>query len=151
MSKKLTEELIEQRLAEKGYPLTHDEGMSYEIMLKKVCEYYDTEIVEDWDDDCDFFMYTETTADGYEVYIATTNPRNPCVSEDIYYYDNELASVLEDALCEGGKIYVDYLQDDYVQGAAEEAYDYLYERLIEETENELIDEGYEYEDEAEVA
>lgn len=151
MSKKLTEELIEQRLAEKGYPLTHGEGMTYEFMLKKVCEYYDAEISEDWDDNADFFIYSETTADGYEVYIATNSPNTPSINEDVYYYDSDLASTLEDALVDGARIYVDYLQDDYVHEAAESAYDYLYERLIEETENELIDEGYEYEDEAEVA
>ena len=151
MSKKLTEELIEQKLAEKGYPLTHGEGMTYEFMLKKVCEYYDAEISEDWDDNADFFIYSESTADGYEVYIATNSPSTPSINEDVYYYDSDLAGTLEDALIDGARIYVDYLQDDYVNEAAESAYDYLYERLIEETENELIDEGYEYEDEAEVA
>ena len=152
MSKKiLTQELIEKRLAEKGYPLTHGEGMTYEFMLKKVCEYYDAEISEDWDDNADFFIYSETTADGYEVYIATNSPNTPSINEDVYYYDNDLSSTLEDALIDGARIYVDYLQDDYVHEAAIRAYDYLYERLIEETENELIDEGYEYEDEAEVA
>ncbi len=152
MSKKiLTEELIQEKLAEKGYPLTHDEGISYEFMLKKVCEYYDAEISEDWNDDADFFIYSESTADGYEVYIATNSPSTPSINEDVYYYDSDLASTLEDALIDGARIYVDYLQDDYVREAAESAYDYLYERLIEETENELIDEGYEYENEAEVA
>lgn len=152
MSKKiLTQELIEQKLAEKGYPLTHDEGISYEFMLKKVCEYYDAEISEDWDDNADFFIYSESTADGYEVYIATNSPSTPSINEDVYYYDSDLASTLEDALIDGARIYVDYLQDDYVNEAAESAYDYLYERLIEETENELIDEGYEYENETEVA
>ena len=91
MSKKLTEELIEQRLAEKGYPLTHDEGMTYEFMLKKVCEYYDAEISEDWNDNADFFIYSETTADGYEVYIATNSPSTPSINEDVYYYDSDLA------------------------------------------------------------
>ena len=152
MSKKiLTQELIEERLAEKGYPLTHDEGMTYEFMLKKVCEYYDAEISEDWNDNADFFVYSETTADGYEVYIATNSPSTPSINEDVYYYNSDLAESLEDALIDGARIYVDYLQVDYVHEAAEQAYDNLYEELLEETENELIEEGYEYEDEAEVA
>ena len=152
MSKKiLTQELIEQTLEDKGYPMTHGEGMTYEFMLKKVCKYYNAEIGEDWNDDADFFIYSETTADGYEVYIATNNSSSPSINEDVYYYDSDLHERLEDALIDGARIYVDYLQDDYVNEAAESAYDYLYERLIEETENELIDEGYEYEDEAEVA
>ena len=151
MSKILTQELIEQTLEDKGYPLTHDEGMTYEFMLKKVCEYYDAEISEDWDDNADFFIYSETTADGYEVHIATNSPRTPSINEDVYYYDNDLGEALENALVDGARIYVDYLQADYVQYAAEQAYDYLYEELLQETEDELIDKGYEYEDEAEVA
>ena len=152
MSKKiLTQELIEERLAEKGYPLTHDEGMTYEFMLKKACEYYDAEISDDWNDNADFFIYSETTADGYEVYIATNDSSSPSINEDVYYYDSDLHERLEDALYDGARIYVDYLQADYVQYAAEQAYDNLYEELLEETEKELIDEGYEYEDEAEVA
>ena len=144
MSKKiLTEELIQETLAKKGWT----EDLSYEAMLKKVCEYYDTEIIEDWDDNCDFFIYAESTADGYEVFIATSNPRNPCINEDVYYYDSDLAGVLEDVLAEGGSIYVDDLDSDYVQSAVEESYIYLYDRLLEETENELIDEGYEYDEE----
>ncbi len=85
MSKKiLTQELIEERLAEKGYPLTHDEGMTYEFMLKKACEYHDAEISDDWDDNADFFIYSETTADGYEVYIATNDSSSPSIN-DVYY------------------------------------------------------------------
>ena len=150
MSKKiLTEELIQETLADRGYPMTHDEGVTYEFMLKKVCEYYDTEITEEWDDDADFFIYTESTADGYEVFVATWDTRTPSINECVYYYDSDLASVLEDALSEGGKVYVEDLEADYVREAAESAYVYLYERLIEETENDLMDEGYEYEDEEE--
>lgn len=150
MNKKLTEELIEKRLAEKGYPLTHDEGMTYEFMLKKVCEYYDAEISEDWNDDCDFFIYSETTADGYEVYVATNNTNRPSISEDIYYYDSDLHERLEDALFDGARIYVDDLQADYVQYASEETYNCLYDDLLEETESELIDEGYKWPEEVEV-
>ena len=120
-------------------------------MLKKVCEYYDAEISEDWNDNADFFIYSETTADGYEVYIATNNSGSPSINEDVYYYDSDLHERLEDALIDGARIYVDYLHANYVQYAAEQAYDNLYDDLLEETENELTDEGYEYENETEVA
>ena len=144
MSKKiLTKELIEQTLAEKGWK----QDVDHEYALKKVCEYYDTEVSEDWDDAADFFMYTESTADGYEVFIATWDTRSPSINECVYYYDSDLAGVLEDALVEGGKVYVEDLEAGYVIEAAEAAYDYLYERLIEEVEMELQDEGYEYDEE----
>ena len=146
MSKKiLTEELIEQTLAEKGW----NQDVDSDYALKKVCEYYDTEITEEWDDDADFFIYTESTADGYEVFVATWDTRTPSINECVYYYDSDLASVLEDALSQAGKVYVEDLEADYVREAAESAYVYLYERLIEEVEMELQDEGYEYEDEEE--
>jgi hypothetical protein len=149
MSKTLTEKLIEQKLKDKGYPLPHDEGMTYEFMLKKVCEYYDAEIGEDWNDNADFFIYSETTADGYEVWIATNNLNSPSINEDVYYYDNDLGEKLEDALIDGARIYVDDLQSDYVHYGSEQAYEYLYDELLKETENELIDEGYEWPEQVE--
>jgi hypothetical protein len=80
--------------------------------LTKVCEYYDAEIGEDWNDNADFFIYSETTADGYEVWIATNNLNSPSINEDVYYYDNDLGEKLEDALIDGARIYVDDLQSE---------------------------------------
>jgi len=147
MSKILTDELIEQKLKEKGISMYNGDDNA----LAKLQDYYEFELTDSYNRTPDYSIFAESTADGYEVYIATNSPRNPSINEDVYYYDNDLGERLEDALIDGARIYVDYLQDDYVQYAAEQVYDHLYEELLEETENELIDEGYEYEKETEVA
>ena len=147
MSEKiLTEELIIQTARDRGYKLTHEENMTYDEMLEKVCEFYDTEITDDWEDNLDFYIYPESTADGYEVFIATCNPSKPSINEDVYYYDYDLSDILENALTESGRIYVDDLEACYVFNAAENAYDNLLDKVIQEIENELLDKGYEWEE-----
>jgi len=96
-------------------------------------------------------FYTETTADGYEVWIATDNDRNPSVNEDIYYYDNDWLEKMPDAMIDGAYIYYDQLDDDdyAFQEVVEEVYDDYYNDKKKEIENELIEEGYEYEREEE--
>jgi hypothetical protein len=48
-------------------------------------------------------------------------------------------------------IYVDDLGAYYVQDAIDQAWEDYIEEMIKETEDELIEQGYEYENEAEVA
>ena len=92
-------------------------------------------------------FYTETTADGYEVWIATDNDRNPNVNEDIYYYDSDWLEKMPDAMTDGATIYYDQLDDEEYafQEVIEEVYDEYYNDKKKEIENELIEEGYEYE------
>ena len=93
----------------------------------------------------DFYCYTETTADGYEVWIATNNMDSPCISEDVYYYDNDLSDAIVDAIVNGAYMYVDDLDAYYFMDAVEEAYGQMVNNIKEEIENELIEQGYEYE------
>ena len=75
MSKKkyITEELIEERLKEQGLSLdgygAEDEDADY----KKLCEHYEFELTDQWHRTTDYFLYSETTADGYEIWVATDN------------------------------------------------------------------------------
>ena len=96
-------------------------------------------------------FYTETTTDGYELWIATDNDRNPSVNEDIYYYDNDWLEKMADAMIDGATIYYDGLDDDdyNFQEVIEEVYDDYYNDKKEEIENELIEQGYEYENTSE--
>ena len=81
MSKKkyITDELIEERLKDQrglssydGYG-AEDEDADY----KKLCEHYDFELTRSvaWYNRADYFMYSETTADGYEIWVATDNDK----------------------------------------------------------------------------
>lgn len=48
-------------------------------------------------DFADLKVYTETTADDYEVFVitsGTSHTENPSITEDVYYYDNDLAETI---------------------------------------------------------
>ena len=96
MSKYITDELIEERLKKRGFSSYEGYGAEDEDAdYKKLCKHYDLEIIEQWHHRADYFMYTESTADGYEVYVATEHPNGDVnINEDVHYYDSDLAEVL---------------------------------------------------------
>jgi len=145
MSKTITQELIEQKLEEKGWKLTHGEDMTYDKMSEKVLEHYNVEFTDMYNNNCGYYIYTESTRDGYEVWVAAENMSNVCISEDVYYYDSDIHEALVDAIKdELSPIYVDDTEADYINYAIEELYDYLYDIKLQETESELEDQGYEW-------
>lgn len=145
MSKILTDELIETRL--RKINVLEREDLDHDYMLKTIANHFDFKITSDWVNTPDYMFYTETTADGYEVWIATDNDRNPNVNEDIYYYDSDWLEKMPDAMTDGATIYYDQLDDEEYafQEVIEEVYDEYYNDKKKEIENELIEEGYEYE------
>ena len=148
MSKKLlTEELILKRLKDKGVTVPNETGQTdqlAQIMLEYGCS-----IVNDWQAGCDAFFYTETTADDYEVFVATTDERKVSVNEDVYYYQDSWFEKLADYLRDGCTVYIDsYSQDEYsFEEVIEALYEEWYVEQYHEVEDELLDEGYEYEKE----
>lgn len=144
MKKKLlTEELIDERLEAKGvkFDIEHDEA------LEVIQDHFEFELVDDWNRTPDFSIYTETTADGYEVWVATNGDgRNVCINEDVHYYENDLSDKLVEAMTDYyGLIYVDDLESYYVEDAVREVYDFYINDIKKEVEDELIEEGYEHE------
>ena len=150
MDKILTDELIEARLLKINVLERKDltsTSQDHDYMLKTIANHFDFKITSDWVNAPDYMFYTETTADGYEVWIATDNDRNPNVNEDIYYYDNDWLEKMPDAMTDGANIYYDQLDDEEYafQEVIEEVYDEYYNDKKEEIEDELINEGYERE------
>ena len=146
MSKKiLTDELIEEKLQEKGLSM-YDQ---VESSLEKLQNYYEFELTDSYSKTPDYSIYTETTADGYEVFIATSGDgRNICINEDVYYYDSDLSDALYDAIFDHNElIYVDDLEAYYVQDAVDRAWEAFIDDMIGEVEDELIEQGYERETE----
>ena len=142
MSKILTDELIEQRLKDHGISMYDGDDNA----LDKLQEKYEFELTDSYNKEPDYSIYTETTADGYEVFIATSGDgRNICINEDVYYYDSDLAQALYDAMFDYNEvIYVDDLDAYYVQDAIANAWDTFIDDMIGEVEDELIEEGYEW-------
>ena len=141
MSKKLiTDELIEQKMISYGYGETnsHDEEYVRELILK----HYDAELTDQWQSNCDYYIYEESTADGYSVFVACYDTSSISVNEDIHYYDSDLSNKLQDAIKDGFEIYVDDLHQCFIDDAIQELYEYLTERFYAQAIDELEDEGY---------
>ena len=152
MSKKLiTDELINERLEAKGFgeKQINDEDLAKEAVLK----HFGVEFTDDYSNDADFYIYEESTADGYSVFIATYDQNRVNVNENVYYYDSDLGDVLEEHIkySNGDEdnpevIYVDDLHQQFIDDAIVQLFEYLAERFEEEVIDELKDEGYEYDD-----
>ena len=152
MSKKLiTDELINERLEAKGFgeKQADDRNLAREAVLK----HFNVEFTEDYSNDADFFIYEESTADGYSVFIATYDQNRVNVNENVYYYDSDLGDALEEHIrySNGDEdnpeiIYVDDLHQQFIDDAIVQLFEYLAERFEEEVIDELKDEGYVYDD-----
>lgn len=143
-SKIITDKLITDKLEAKGYLEYHDmeENKAWDLLEK----HYDCEVDDQWrNKGYDFYCYAETTADGYEVYVATNNPDNICIGEDVHYYENDLSDEIEQAIYDGNSMYIDDLDSHHFKQAVEDAYNTMYNDKKQEIENELIEQGYEYE------
>ena len=154
MNKIITDELINKRLEAKGFG--EKQANDPELAQQSVFNHFGVKLVDEWVDNAEYYIYEESTSDGYSVYIATYNPNSISINEDVHYYDSELGETLAEAIRYSNgdpeypdTIYVDDVCAQYVDDAVVDLFDYLATRFEEEVINELIDEGYEYEDEEE--
>jgi hypothetical protein len=139
--KLITEELIDERLEARGvrFDIEHDEA------LRVIQKHYDFQLTDNWNNTPDYSIYCETTADGYEVWVATSGDgRNICINEDVYYYESDLGDVLYQAITDGynDMIYVDDIDSQYVEDGIMQAWEDYINDMIQEVEDELIEEGY---------
>ena len=146
MNKTLTNELIEQKLKEKyNYPEDPDQ----DVMLEILQDEYDFELTDSYNRAPDYSIFVESTADGYEVWIATDDDRHPSINQDVYYYESDWLEKMEDAMTDGLTIYFQELNndnyefEDIVLNVYEEYYNDKRQELIDK----LVDDGYEWEEE----
>ena len=149
--KLITDELINEMLEAKGFgeKQINDEDLAKEAVLK----HFGIEFIDDYSSDADFYIYEESTADGYSVFIATHNQDSVNVNENVYYYDSDLGDALEEFIkySNGDEdnpeiIYVDDLNQQFIDDAIVQLFEYLAERFEEEVIDELQDKGYVYDD-----
>ena len=148
MNKILTNKLIEKKLKEK---YNYSEDPDQDEMLDILQNEYEFKLTDEWSREPDYSIYAETTADGYEVWIATPGDgSNVCVNEDVHYYDGELSERLQEAMTDYNElIYVDDLEAYYVEDAIVSEYQDLYEDKEQEITDELIEQGYEWPEQVE--
>ena len=108
---------------------------------KIVLDYLNTEIVDEFDKG-DFKVYSESTADGYEVYVATHDDQNVDINEDVYYYDSDLAETIMERLEEHYSVYIDeYLYDDiYMDDQFEEYFGEHVEDIVSDSPDSFTEE-----------
>ena len=151
MSKVITPELINEKLEAKGFG--EKQMQDDESIREAVLNHFGYKLTDKWDDRAEFFIYAESTADGYEVYVATADPYSISLGEDVHYYDNDLSDALADAIQYGNgdpewpeTIFIDDLDATFI----DEAMQNLFEKVSVEFENEIIkqleEEGYEHAD-----
>ena len=99
-----------------SYKIPLEKEMSEERMIELVKNHLEISISTDVSDfdNVDCHVYSESTADGYDVYICTNNTRTPSICEDVYYYDHDLADAFQEQIRYGDKTFYvcDSIYDD---------------------------------------
>jgi len=141
------EEKLEEKMISKGFGEidSHDE----EHVMKVVCKHFDLELTDTWQNNCDHYIYEESTADGYTVYVSTHDAQGDiCVSENVLYYDNQLGDELKQAIYDNDhddvKIYLSMLYDGeyWIEDTIRDIYIELVELYTDMCKDELTDEGF---------
>ena len=150
--KLITDELINEMLEAKGFG-EKQAGSDEDLARESVLKHFGVEFTDDYSSNADFYIYEESTADGYSVFIATYDQNRVNVNENVYYYDSDLGDALEEYIrySNGDEenpeiIYVDDLHQQFIDDAIVQLFEYLAERFEEEVIDELKDEGYVYDD-----
>jgi hypothetical protein len=111
-----------------------------------------TDIVEF--DKVDCTVYSESTADGYDVYIVTNDSKSPHICEDVYYYDHDIAERISEQIRWGDtSFYIDdclyedcYIEDKLIEMFTETVEDIVKGDVITEEERKFLIEEYDLED-----
>ena len=145
--KYITEELINERLEAKGFGDKQQEDE--DLAKQSVLNHYGVELTDQWTAKAEYYIYEETTGDGYSVYVCTDDTSSISICEDVHLYDHDLGDKLEEQIkwSNGDEdypeiIYVDDLYQDFIDQAIESLFIELSERFEEEAINELTEEGY---------
>ena len=140
--------------------LEEDDGIMQEPDMNWILEYITSEYGGNLDNTSAWaqgreglLVYTESTADSYDVYACTHEHNGPRdFGSDVYYYVDgaEFAERALDTLCHGGDVWIadhvwDEMEDDF-ECALEQWWSDLYEDLHQDKVEEIISDGYEYEE-----
>ena len=137
-----------------------DDGIMQEPDMNWILEYITSEYGGNLDNTSSWaqgreglLVYTETTADSYDVYACTHEHNGPRdFGSDVYYYCDgaEFAERILDTLVNNQDVWVadhiwDEIEDDLDCELAE-WWSNIYDSLHDDKVDELVDKGYEYEE-----
>ena len=149
MAELLTEDIIHDALQEDGIMHEPDAGWIFEYIKSEHGGNLDTEST--WSDNRGLKIYSESTADSYDIWWCTYDEK-PYVSEDGYYYEDHQAWSEEaiDALTQGQDVWVEsHIWDDMeweFNHALEAWWQDVYEDKFNDKKDELLDSGDYYEE-----
>lgn len=120
-----------------------------ELNFKKiVLDYLDTTMYHDMNgwEKADVKVYSETTADGYELFVVTFDDQNPSINEDVHYYDSDVAERVMENLEQGYSVYIDeYFYDDiYLDDSFEEYFASHVDDIVSDSEESFTKEELEF-------
>ena len=120
-----------------------------ELNFKKiVLDYLDTTMYHDMNgwEKADVKVYTESTADGYQLFIVTFDDQNPSINEDVHYYDSDVAERVMENLEQGYSVYIDeYFYDDiYLDDSFEEYFASHVDDIVSDSEESFTKEELEF-------
>jgi hypothetical protein len=142
-----------------SYNIPREGDMLESRMIELIKNHLEISISQDVSDfdNVDCHIYSESTADGYDVYMCTNNPSQPSICEDVYYYEHDLADAFQEQVRYGDKtfyvcdsIYEDcYFDDTLVEMFAEYVDDIVENDELDITIEEInyLKKEYELEDE----
>ena len=135
--KLITEKLIDKTLEDWGYlPDVNDE-----IAQSLVLNHYGATLTVGWSDQASLYIHDESTADGYTVYVCTSDLNRISVNEDIFQYESsEMTDRLIDAIRDGATVTCEIEQITY--DAIETLYVDLLDEKREEAIEHLLEQGY---------
>ena len=147
--KLITDELINEMLEAKGFG---EKQINDDFVQEAVLKHFSVELTDDYNSNADFYIYEESTADGYSVFVATHDQNSININENVYYYDSDLSDALEEFIkySNGDEdnpeiIYVDDLHQHFIDDTMGQLFEYLAARFEEDIIDELKDKGYVYE------
>ena len=117
---------------------------SRETMIKVVKQHFNFTLDENAYGNYDIAAYTESTADGYEVYVVTNDMQSININEDVYYYESDVPqAIIDEIIGYGGSdivVYVDqyFLDEIYFDDALAD----LFVENIDDILAEAEEEGY---------
>ena len=82
-------------------------------------------------------VYSETTADGYDLYVVTQQKDTPIICEDCYQYDHDLADAVREEIRYGAETFyidLDIYNDCYIEDMLLEMFADYVEDIIEDDE-----------------
>ena len=89
--------------------------LTEEKMIKIAKKSLGLTITDSFGTGCDLYCYNESTVDGYDVWVLTHSLNDVNVSENVYYYDGDLASAVMEEIQYNSETLLhmdEYLWDD---------------------------------------